>query len=131
MDLDAIARLDQLVQDVLDDRLEADPALVRLAELEATPLERPWPILLAATGSQERRSRRSSAGAGGKRRPARSSGSSSARSPSPQGGARTEPMLAPIAAVAASFFAALLVRLGLDASPDVVTLAALVTFLPA
>jgi uncharacterized membrane protein YjjB (DUF3815 family) len=44
--------------------------------------------------------------------------------------ARTEPMVAPIAAVAASFCAALLVRLGVDASADVVTLAALVTLLP-
>ena len=39
-------------------------------------------------------------------------------------------MVAPIAAVAASFCAALLVRLGFDASADVVTLAALVTLLP-
>jgi uncharacterized membrane protein YjjB (DUF3815 family) len=44
--------------------------------------------------------------------------------------ARTEPMAAPIAAIAASFFAATAVELGLNASPDVVTLAALVTFLP-
>jgi uncharacterized membrane protein YjjB (DUF3815 family) len=39
-------------------------------------------------------------------------------------------MVAPVAAVAASFSAALLVELGLDASADVVTLAALVTLLP-
>ncbi len=44
--------------------------------------------------------------------------------------ARTEPIAAPIAAIAASFFAALAVELGLNASPNVVTLAALVTFLP-
>ncbi len=44
--------------------------------------------------------------------------------------ARTEPMVAPIAAVAASFCAALLVRLGVDASADVITFAALVTLLP-
>ena len=39
-------------------------------------------------------------------------------------------MIAPFAAVAASFFAAALAQFGLDASPDLVTLAALVTFLP-
>jgi uncharacterized membrane protein YjjB (DUF3815 family) len=39
-------------------------------------------------------------------------------------------MVAPIAAVAASFCAGLLVRLGVDASADVITLAALVTLLP-
>ena len=44
--------------------------------------------------------------------------------------ARTEPMVAPVAAVAASFCAASLAELGLDAAPDIVTLAALVTFLP-
>jgi uncharacterized membrane protein YjjB (DUF3815 family) len=44
--------------------------------------------------------------------------------------ARAEPMIAPIAAVAASFCASLLVQLGFDATPDVVTLAALVTLLP-
>jgi len=40
------------------------------------------------------------------------------------------PILAPAAALAASFCAAAIARLGLDASPDIVTLAALVTFLP-
>ena len=39
-------------------------------------------------------------------------------------------MVAPVAALAASFSAAALVELGLAAAPDVVTLAALVTFLP-
>ena len=43
---------------------------------------------------------------------------------------RTEPMAAPLAAVTASFCAATIVHLGLDASPNVVTLAALVTFCP-
>jgi uncharacterized membrane protein YjjP (DUF1212 family) len=131
VDLDAIARLDELVQDVLDDRLDAEHALVKLAELEATPLERPWPILLAAYGI-----------AGGALTPILGGGWREAAAGAlvglvvgaiaiPAGrAARTEPMLAPIAAVAASFFAALLVRLGLDASPDVITLAALVTFLP-
>jgi uncharacterized membrane protein YjjB (DUF3815 family) len=39
-------------------------------------------------------------------------------------------MAAPVAAIAASFTAATLPQLGLDVSPDLVTLAALVTFLP-
>jgi uncharacterized membrane protein YjjB (DUF3815 family) len=39
-------------------------------------------------------------------------------------------MVAPIAAIAASFCAVALVHLGIEASPDVVTLAAIVTFLP-
>jgi uncharacterized membrane protein YjjB (DUF3815 family) len=41
-----------------------------------------------------------------------------------------EPMLAPLAAAAAGFSAAVLPELGLAASPEVVTLAALVSFLP-
>ena len=47
-----------------------------------------------------------------------------------QRAARTAPMVAPVAAVAASFCAVSLARLGADIAPDVVTLAALVTFLP-
>ena len=39
-------------------------------------------------------------------------------------------MVAPLAALVASFSAAAIVRLGLNASPDTVTLAALITFLP-
>ena len=48
VDLDAIARLDALVQDVLDGAVETDAVLVRLSEIRDGPLERPWPILLAA-----------------------------------------------------------------------------------
>jgi uncharacterized membrane protein YjjB (DUF3815 family) len=43
---------------------------------------------------------------------------------------RFEPIGAPIAAVTASFTATAIAHLGLDAAPDLVTLAALVTFLP-
>jgi uncharacterized membrane protein YjjB (DUF3815 family) len=39
-------------------------------------------------------------------------------------------MVAPLAAVAASFCSVLIAELGLDVAPDIVTLAALVTFLP-
>jgi uncharacterized membrane protein YjjB (DUF3815 family) len=43
---------------------------------------------------------------------------------------RAEPMVAPLAAVVASFSAAALAKLGLKASAEIVTLAALTTFLP-
>ena len=43
---------------------------------------------------------------------------------------RAEPMLAPLAAIAASFSSALLAKLFSSVSPDAVTLAALITFLP-
>jgi uncharacterized membrane protein YjjP (DUF1212 family) len=132
VDLDAIARLDDLVQDILGDRIEPDAALIRLAEVQARPLVRPWPIRLAAYAL---------AGAavapvlGGGWRETVASGAvgllvgvialAAGRS-----AGRAEPMLAPFAAVTASFSAALVAELGLKVSPDVVTLAALVTFLP-
>ena len=47
VDLDAIARLDDLVQDVLDGRLVPSEALRALAESSPTPLERPWPCARA------------------------------------------------------------------------------------
>jgi uncharacterized membrane protein YjjB (DUF3815 family) len=47
-----------------------------------------------------------------------------------RGVVRAEPIAAPIAAVSASFSATALAKLGINASPDLVTLAALVTFLP-
>jgi uncharacterized membrane protein YjjP (DUF1212 family) len=131
VDLDAIARLDRLVQEVVDRPLTAEPALAALAEVEAERLERPWQILLAAYAL---------AGVsltvvlgGGWREAAGAAlvgvvvgaialpGSRTAR---------TQSLVAPAVAVAASFCAAALVELGLEASPDVVTLAALVTFLP-
>ena len=131
VDLDAIARLDRLVQEVVDRPLTAEPALAALAEVEAERLERPWPILLAAYAL---------AGVsltvvlgGGWREAAGAAlvgvvvgaialpGSRTAR---------TQSLVAPAVAVAASFCAAALVELALEASPDVVTLAALVTFLP-
>jgi phosphatidylserine/phosphatidylglycerophosphate/cardiolipin synthase-like enzyme len=47
VDLDAIARLDALVLDVLTGRLDAADALRALADIRAHPLERPWYVLLA------------------------------------------------------------------------------------
>lgn len=131
VDLDAIARLDDLVNDVVAGRVEPDDALERLNEIRSRPLARRWLVRLAAYGV---------AGAavtpvlgGGWREVAAGAlvglvvGMIAlvARRP-----ARTEAALAPLAAVGASFTAALIADIGLKASPDVVTLAALVTLLP-
>jgi uncharacterized membrane protein YjjP (DUF1212 family) len=131
VDLDAIARLDDLVHDVIEGRADAIQALGELDEIKSNPLERPWPLLMAAYGI-----------AGAALTPILGGGLREAGAAAVVGlivGAiavpatrttRTEPLAAPIAAIAASFFAATGVELGLNASPDVVTLAALVTFLP-
>ena len=132
VDLDAIARLDELVQDVLDGRVEPDAALVRLAEVERRPLNRRWPIRLGAYAL---------AGAavapvlGGGTRDVLASGAvglivGAIAIAARRAAARAEPMFAPLAAIAASFAAALIAELGPQISPDLVTLAALVTFLP-
>jgi uncharacterized membrane protein YjjP (DUF1212 family) len=131
VDLDGIARLDDLVQDVLDARVTPDAALARVVEIEAQPLRRPWFVQLPAYAL---------AGAaltpvlGGGWREVLAGGLVG----SLVGGValaagravRAEPMVAPAAAVVASFSAAALARIGLKASTDTVTLAALVTFLP-
>jgi uncharacterized membrane protein YjjP (DUF1212 family) len=131
VDLDAIARFDELVQEVLDASLDGDAALARLAEIQAEPLNRPWPLLLGAYAL-----------AGAALTPVLGGGWREAAAAAVVGlvvggiaipakrAARTEPMVAPLAAVAASFASALIVEAGLHASPQIVTLAALVTFLP-
>jgi uncharacterized membrane protein YjjP (DUF1212 family) len=131
VDLDAIAKLDDLVQNVLDGRIDAAAALERLAAIKAHPLVRRWYVRLAAY-----------AVAGAAMTPVLGGGWRELAAGGAVGlivgaiallarfATRAEPMLAPLAAVAASFFAATFARLGLDASPDIVTLAALVTFLP-
>jgi len=131
VDLDAIARLEDLARDVGDGRVTAGEALDRLATIDARPLERRWYIELAAYAV---------AGAavtpvlGGGWREVAAGGvvgllvgvvAQLARRT-----ARAESMVAPLAAVVASFSAAAIARLGLKASADTVTLAALVTFLP-
>ena len=130
VDLDAIARLDDLVDEVLGG---ADPgeALATLEEIRERPLERRWFERLAAYAL---------AGAavtpvlGGGWRDVIAGGivglvvggiALAAR-----WAARTEVMLAPLAAIGASFSAAVIADLGLKTSPDIVTLAALVTLLP-
>ncbi|HEY6075948.1 MAG TPA: threonine/serine exporter family protein, partial [Gaiella sp.] len=50
VDLDAIARLDELVQDLLARRLGTDEALAALASVRARPLRRSWPLALAGYG---------------------------------------------------------------------------------
>jgi uncharacterized membrane protein YjjP (DUF1212 family) len=42
VDLDAIARLDDVVHDMLDARLSTEAALARVAEIGARPLRRRW-----------------------------------------------------------------------------------------
>jgi len=131
VDLDAIARLDDVVHDVLDGRAEPDEALARLEEIRDRPLSRSPYVGLAAYAV---------AGAavtpvlGGGWRDVIAGGivglvvggiALAARR-----AARTEVMLAPLAAIGASFTAALIADLGLETSPDIVTLAALVTLLP-
>jgi uncharacterized membrane protein YjjP (DUF1212 family) len=131
VDLGAIGRLDSFVQQVIDGPLTADAALAELAETDADRVDPPWPVLLGAYALAAVALTlvlgggwREAAGAaivgvvvGAIALPGRHT-------------ARAESLVAPAAAVAASFAAATLVELGLQASPDVVTLAALVTFLP-
>jgi uncharacterized membrane protein YjjP (DUF1212 family) len=131
VDLDAIARLDDLVQDVLDARVTPHAALARVVEIEARPLRRRWFVQLPAYAL---------AGAaltpvlGGGWREVLAGGLVGSLvggvALSAGRAVRAEPMVAPAAAVVASFSAAALARIGLKTSTDVVTLAALVTFLP-
>ena len=118
VDLDAIARLDDLVDDVIAGRADTSEADRRLAEIKSHPLERPWPLLLAAYGI-----------AGAALTPVLGGGWREAGVAAVVGlivggvalpavrRARTEPIAAPIAAIAASFFAALAVELGLTRRP--------------
>ena len=62
VELNAISRLDDLIQDVLDDRLDPAQALAALADIQATPLERKWPI-----DARRLRTRGSGADAGARR----------------------------------------------------------------
>jgi uncharacterized membrane protein YjjP (DUF1212 family) len=131
VDLDAIARLDDLVDDVRDGRLETAAALARLEDVHARPLSRPWPLVLfgyalagAALAPVLGGGMRESAAA------ALVGLAVGAVVMSTRSLVRAEPMVVPIAAVAAGFGANALAQLGLDVSPDLVALAALVTLLP-
>ena len=131
VELDAITRLEELARDITDGRVTPGAAIEKLAKIATRPLARPWYVELAAYAL---------AGAsvapilGGGWREVAAGGVvgllvgvvaklGSRRS-------RATPMVAPLAAVVASFSAAVIVQLGLKAAPDTVTLAALVTFLP-
>ena len=130
-DLDGIARLDELVGGVLDGRLDVAAALAALDEVQAHPLRRRGAVEIAAYAL-----------AGAALTPVLGGGWREGVAGAIVGllvgltalasrrATRAEPMVAPLAAVVASFSAAGIAQLGLDASGDVVTLAALVTFLP-
>jgi uncharacterized membrane protein YjjP (DUF1212 family) len=131
VDLDAIARLDELVQDVLVGLLEPPEALAAIARVRDEPLRRRWHVQLVGYAL-----------AGAALTPVLGGGWREASAGAVVGlvvggiaiafrrAARTEPMVAPLAAVVASFCSVAIARLGFDVTPDVVTLAALVTFLP-
>ena len=133
VDLDAIARLDELVQDVLDAALDADGGAGRLDEIQADPL---GPALAAAARRIRARGRRARPRPrrrlARRRSPRRSSAFSSARSRSPA--SRTARAGADGRSARRRRGQLLRSRCSsssaCDASPDVVTLAALVTFLP-
>ena len=131
VDLGAIARLDRVVQQVLDGGLDGDAALVLLDRALERPVGRPWPVMLGAYAL--------AAAAlievlGGNWRDAIAAAivgvvvgcvSLPARRIE-----RADAIRAPLAAIFASFAAIVLAHAGLTSSPDLVTLAALVTFLP-
>ena len=131
VDLDAIGRLEDLARAITDGRVTAGAALDRLAEIEGRPLERRWYVALAAYAL-----------AGGAVAPVLGGGWDEVAAAGVVGllvgvvaelgrrASRAAPMVAPLAAVVASFSATGIAQLGLKASPDTVTLAALVTFLP-
>jgi uncharacterized membrane protein YjjP (DUF1212 family) len=131
VDLDAIARLDAVVQDVLDERLTAEAALDRVVDVKSRPLRRRWFVQIAAYAL-----------AGASVTPVLGGGWHEVLAGGIVGAlvggvalsagrtVRAEPMVAPLAAVVASFSALALAKLGLNASVEIVTLAALTTFLP-
>lgn len=131
VDLDAIARLDDVVHDLVAGRLHARDGLTRLEEIAGRPLARPWYVRLAGYAL-----------AGAAVTPVLGGGWRDVVAGGVVGlvvgaivllarrAARTEVMLAPLAALGASFCAAAIADAGLHISPDVVTLAALVTVLP-
>jgi uncharacterized membrane protein YjjP (DUF1212 family) len=131
VDLDAIARLDGVVQGVLDERLTTEAALEQVLDVKSRPLRRRWFVQIAAYAL-----------AGASVTPVLGGGWHEVLAGGIVGAlvggvaltagraVRAEPMVAPLAAVVASFSAAALAKLGLKGSVDIVTLAALTTFLP-
>jgi uncharacterized membrane protein YjjP (DUF1212 family) len=131
VDLDAIARLDDLLNDVLEKRVDVVEACTTLSEIRRNPLVRPWFVRLGAYAL-----------AGAAVAPVVGGGWRDVAAAAfvgfvvglvvfaAQRRSRTETMVAPVAAIAASFTATAVAYLGVKASPDAVTLAALVTLLP-
>ena len=131
VDLDAVARLDGLVDDIRAQRVDLGAALARLEEVSSNPLSRRWLLVVAGFAL-----------AGASLAPVLGGGSRDAAAAALVGLivgmlvattrslVRIEPIVVPIAAVAAGFSAFTIAQLGLDVSPDVVALAALVTLLP-
>jgi uncharacterized membrane protein YjjP (DUF1212 family) len=131
VDLDAIARLDDLVQGVLNGRLDPTTALAQIERTRDEPLRYPWPLAVGGYAL-----------AGAALAPVLGGGAREAIAAALVGLAvgilmvstrlfvSTEPILVPVAAVAAGFSSYSLAHLGVGISPDLVALAALVTLLP-
>ena len=131
VDLAAIARIDDLIRDVLGRRVEIPAARAALDELAAGPQDRPWPVVLGAYALVA--AALTPILGGGWREAAAAAlvglivGAIALplkRTP------RTEPVIAPLAAIAASFCAGAFVWMGLESSPEVITLAGLLALLP-
>ena len=130
-DLGTLSRLDSWVKEIRGTQVDPAAARVALREIEATPTSRPPVVLLGAYAL-----------AGAALTPVLGGGWRESIAAAIVGllvGAialpvqrrhRAAPIVAPLAAIGASLAAAALVELGLNTSADVVTLAALVTFLP-
>jgi uncharacterized membrane protein YjjP (DUF1212 family) len=131
LDLGKIAGLDELAQGVLGGSVDTDAAVATLEEIHARPPAFSWPVVLGAYAL-----------AGTALTPVIGGGWREAAAAAlvglvvggvalgTKGTPRTEPIGAPLAAIVASICAAALAELGMDISPDVVVLAALVTYLP-
>jgi uncharacterized membrane protein YjjP (DUF1212 family) len=131
LDLGKIACLDELVQTVVDGSLQAEAALAQLDEIRAQAPAFSWPVVLGAYAL-----------AGAALTPVIGGGWREAVAAALVGllvggvalgtkrTSRTEPIGAPLAAIVAGICAAAIADAGLDVSPDVVVLAALVIYLP-
>ena len=131
VDLGAISRLDDLLRNVFDGDLDAVGAQARLDELDAATTWQSWPIMLAGTGGV---GLALTPLLGGDWRDALVGGLVGVLVGAIMLAGRRrrqfEPVVVPLAAMAASFAASALVELGLGTSRDVITLAALVPLIP-
>ena len=130
VDLAAIARLDDLLQDVVARRVDLAAARASLESIAAKG-DRPWPITLLGYAALPAALTPILGGTWHEAAAAALVGLvvgvlalTIARADGMQ------PVVAPLAAILASFGADALARAGLESKPEVVTLAALLTFLP-